>query len=185
MTARPALAVGLRVMVALLPACSSKHADVVVVGDSISALSEDTIDAVVDTSLDVDAESGATIADQREAVDDAIGERPRALVIELGTNDMSERTDQLTGEVTQILDEAASLPCVRWVTVALPGEAAGRFNQFLHEQDAARENLELVDWAAIAPGHPAWFQADNIHPNPSGQLVLAKAIADSIAACTS
>jgi len=171
--------------VTTVPACSSTRADVVVVGDSISVLSEDTIDAVVDAPLEVDAESGATIADQHQAVSDAIDKRPEALVIELGTNDMGEPTDAVTAEVNEILDDAASLPCVRWVTVALPGEAAGRFNQFLHEQDAARDNLELVDWAAIAPGHPTGFEPDNIHPNPSGQLVLAKAMADSIAGCTS
>lgn len=177
---------GLLVLAAVTVAgCAyTRSTTAVVVGDSIGVLSSPAIhDALDDVHVVVDAVDGATIAQQRRTISRVIATRPDALVIELGTNDMTTPLDTLLTEVDDVLDEASDLDCVAWVPVRLPTEHAAALNDHLRAEAAGRTNLHIVDWIAAADGHPDWFQPDGVHPNAAGQAGLAAAIADTVRSC--
>src|SRR5689334_1233545 len=79
------------VIVIASPSHAGRKPEITVVGDSISHAARDEIRAgFAGHELSLDAIPGRTINDQRSAIRRAVAGHPRAIVIELGTNDVRE-----------------------------------------------------------------------------------------------
>jgi hypothetical protein len=159
---------------------------VAIIGDSITVGSQEELVATMPLDdVEVIATSGIRLGPQREAITFAVAAQPDVLVIELGTNDVPMYTPEFLDAIDEVLDETDALPCVRWVTVYVPGadDAVEAINEHLDDATDDHDNLELIDWFTLVDDDPSLLSADGLHPNEEGQQVLADAVAASVARC--
>lgn len=159
---------------------------VVIVGDSISVGAKD--DYLASMPLDdvnVEATSGIRLGGQRKVLTFVIASDPDVLVVELGTNDLPVYEPAFLDEIDSVLDEAADLPCVRWVIPYAPRAATAVKAVREHLEVAVERypNLGLVDWDGMVEDDPTLLADDGLHPDDRGHLELAKAVADSTTSC--
>lgn len=180
-------------------------ADVVVVGDSLTADPQETIAAHLEqsglTSVHIDALGARRISTSyefqgwRNAGLDAIhaihaqGIDPVLWVVELGTNDLPmistcgcSHPEAMAGDlIDAVLAAIGNGEPVAWVTVLNRDDPIGTaaFNEALWRRAGVDPLLTLIDWHATAVGHPEWF-ADHVHQNDAGVLVFAEMYAVAI-----
>lgn len=160
---------------------------ITIIGDSISVgAADEYADAMPLDDVEVVATSGIRLGPQRDAIADAVADRPDVLVIELGTNDVPVFELEFLDEIDEVLAETDALPCVRWVTVYVPNrsDSVAAVNDHLAAALPRHDNLQLVDWFTLVDDDPGLMSDDGLHPNDEGQRVLAQAVAASTASCT-
>lgn len=138
--------------------------------------------------------AGATIDDMRASLLGAATLKPKALIIELGSNDLGyasdpDRTDpsdwsdaveDAIGRIGRTLDDVAGVPCVVWVNVTEWTNFFGydtrrsgpRFNAALAAAAKQDTRLHIVDYAGLfRPDTPERaealevnFDAQRLHP---------------------
>ncbi len=150
---------------------------VYVVGDSITALSRDSI-AVAFTNAGYNATISATpgvkIGQALTNVTTLAHNQPWAWVIELGTDDAGARdatwTQPFLGEWAAI----SPATCVVYVTVSpRSGPVGAQIDSSIARLAQAHANVHVLEWGQLEYTNPAWVSPDGIHPTTVGQAALA------------
>jgi lysophospholipase L1-like esterase len=145
----------------------------------------------------VAARSGATAEEMEPEVVATAGERPRQVIINLGTNDVA-RTSTVPEGLASIERMAAAFPdaaCIHLVTLSEsmvtfedpigPAQRAVELNKGLIDL-AQRNGYGLIRWDQIvadgvARGEP--LTLDSIHPDGTGEARLADAYQAAVESC--
>lgn len=179
--------------------------EVVVVGDSITAMNEPQIAGSLDdagiSQVHFHALGARRIADSYEwhgwrssgleaiaAVRDA-GVDPDLWLVELGTNDVllagmcgcRDRVEDAALLIDQVLDAIGPGETIVWVTVLNRDDpdSSDYFNAALRSRASVEPTMEVLDWHAAAVDHPDWFM-DQVHPSQVGAGELAGLYIDAI-----
>jgi lysophospholipase L1-like esterase len=174
---------------------------VVLLGDSITELSEPTLEARLGDrwALLVDGRSGATVAQRLPAAERAATDDPRQVVVNLGTNDVTLLLDPAgsVAQMRELLDLFPDATCLHVVTVGEGIEINGRrydteaaaFNEGLWSLAAADPRITVLDWDAALRAEetrgaaPDDLLHDTVHPTARGEEVLASLYASGLEAC--
>jgi hypothetical protein len=199
-TARLSIAVA---AVAVLAACSdpddqasSPPAEgIVVVGDSITALSTDAITAELSDGSEVTvlAAVGKTFESSQPNADLAASEDPSVAVIALGTNDVwrTRPIDDIQRSMDEMLAKFDGA-CVIMVNLNENARDAISLDGTRYDNDVARqvnalmrERVErIVDWNGAANADRArYLDRGSIHPTEAGADLLASMMGESAATC--
>jgi lysophospholipase L1-like esterase len=105
---------------------------------------------------------------------------PRVVVLSLGTNDDPGSVSAFSRIVRSTVSIAGPSRCVVWSTIVRPpheGVSYAGYNEALRAAARRLPNLVVLDWAAMARSHSAWFGPDGVHPSMSGYRARAAATA--------
>lgn len=205
------ITVGVAVLVAgiataLVFATSAPGARIVIIGDSITAMSVDPIRSGLGDGYDVRiaATSGRRIDEQMDVATGAAGRDNEQVIINLGTNDVLQDQQDLEASAASLRQMVALFPdvrCIHLVTVsdgargmgvALTAEQvagrAGRINAEIRALAAADPRITVIDWdqqvrdyeAANPDDSPT---SDTIHPNGVGKQMLVDDYRAALSAC--
>ena len=190
--------IGLVLSVLLIDvSCASKtQSQVVIVGDSLSALGAPVITQELEAagwSVSIDATAGLTVGDQLATLEQAALGSSDAIVVQLGTNAvLQQAAGKLSAEASsQAVDKALELlgsHCVVWVNVdadpTRPGKGTGLdFNAKLAQEAELRSNLYLVDLDGLIDSDPSLMGGDQVHLEVVGSIALGRKIAEQINHC--
>lgn len=183
------------------PLPAAHPAEVVVVGDSITRLSTQSIrQATASYRVDVLAVNGARAAAMLPAARAAAAPGVGQLIVNLGTNDMLSGADvgSALRSVEEIVSDFPRATCVHLVTVSssiidftdlgLPARTA-RFDAGLRRLGRLDPRIDIVDWSGtvhdyLAAGQPhGSLLIDTVHPTAVGQRLLAQQYAAALRAC--
>jgi lysophospholipase L1-like esterase len=104
---------------------------------------------------------------------------PRVVLVSLGTNDDPGTVSRFSGYVRDVVRIAGPSRCVIWSTIVRPpynGVSYDGYNNVLRRAARAYPNLVLLDWQALAHGHPRWLGSDGVHPSADGYRARAAAV---------
>src|SRR3954451_2052899 len=141
-----------------------RHEDeVLVVGDSMSALSTGPLREHGHNhhyDVKVEAQSGVPLAARTDVLQQAAASGVDRIVVELGTNDVllgepQAIIDALIDQTTTVMQD---VPCVVFVNVGIlrPDDPAGALNAHLAADVALHPNEHVHDWASLLLAHPEW-----------------------------
>jgi hypothetical protein len=186
------------------PSHAGRKPTVAVVGDSIThAARAEVVAALGRRDVSIVAIPGRTISDLDVAIRRAVADHPRAIVVELGTNDVRQisqrryrgtRSAKLLRHVDDLhaaLDLVAPAPCVVWVDVPTVGgghvvdlpRLGPTWNRTLVSNLVGRSNVHLADYAGpLKARGPKWLRANYdrplLHPaTPAARRLVADVIA--------
>lgn len=182
-------------IVAIVSGCGGSSAPagarVLVVGDSITAMSREPITTALERNgwlPTVEALGGTDIAFWRHraatfvrAVD------PQAVVVELGTNQRGGE-QQVRRVVDAVMRGLRRVTTVYWLNVqegkrigarSVPPNPAA-VNRALETAQLRWENLQVLDLNGYFADHPAWHAPDGVHPNAEGQRAIGRFVADNL-----
>jgi lysophospholipase L1-like esterase len=111
---------------------------------------------------------------------------PPVVVASLGTNDDPRATGSFEASVRKSLRSAGKRGCIVWPNIVRPAVAGATYSGYNNVLDRiARRNdhLRVVDWAAMAAHNRGWFGDDGVHPNATGYMARARAIAKQVRRC--
>lgn len=173
-SARPAAVAGILASgLVERPAPATMRAGTFALGDSFLLGSKRVLTAA---HVRVDAEVGRQfyegIPELRAIV--RSGTLPRNVIVHLGTNGFltSKHCDSMVAT-------AGPARRVFFVTVIGPRSWMAPNDRVLKACAARhRQQVVVIDWAAVSAPHPTWFGPDRVHPNPTGRkhynaLILA------------
>jgi lysophospholipase L1-like esterase len=111
---------------------------------------------------------------------------PPVVVASLGTNGDPHAVASFEGSVRKALRAVGKHGCLVWPNIVRPavgGATYAGYNRVLAHLEARRDNLRVVDWVSIATHNRGWFGPDGVHPNATGYIVRARAIARQVRRC--
>jgi hypothetical protein len=111
---------------------------------------------------------------------------PPVVVASLGTNDDPRATGSFEASVRKSLRSVGKRGCIVWPNIVRPSVAGATYAGYNHVLDRiARRNdhLRVVDWAAMAAHNRGWFGSDGVHPNATGYIARARAVAKQVRRC--
>jgi lysophospholipase L1-like esterase len=111
---------------------------------------------------------------------------PPVVVASLGTNDDPHATSSFEHAVREVLGSVGKHGCVVWPNIVRPavgGATYAGFNRVLSRLSAKRDNLRIVDWVAMVAHNRSWIGLDGVHPNATGYMARARAIAKQVRRC--
>ena len=150
---------------------------VAVVGDSITKLSEQSIEASLTQAgyhPMVQAVIGIEMAQAVPSIDQFAEQDPNDWIVELGTNDAGHNNQLWELPFLAIWHQVRSSGCVIYVSVSQrAGPIATQINASLAGLARAHANVHILDWGSLEYLNPAWLEPDLIHPTPVGQAELA------------
>lgn len=156
---------------------SSDRPTVAVVGDSITALSQQSIA----TSLrqagyepSIEAVIGIEAGQAEPLVEQLAEQKPNDWIIELGTNDAGRDNPSWASPFLAEWNQVRSSGCVIYLSVSShAGPIAAQINASLEGLARAHANVHILDWGSLEYGNSSWIEPDMIHPTPAGQAELA------------
>ncbi|MCU1366803.1 MAG: hypothetical protein JWN39_2442 [Ilumatobacteraceae bacterium] len=171
---------------------------IAMVGDSITALSKDTIEAVLKdvgfTSVTVNAEPGRRIEVGTKPTPGleivkfiaASNPVPQMWVIALGTNDDGLYADDsdYQGLIDDMLGAIPSTAPLVWVSTYRNDQLAAceRFNLLMRASLRKRGHATVGEWyQAVTKSKESILTHDGVHPNADGILVFADTVRAAIA----
>lgn len=97
------------------------------------------------------------------------------VVVAVGYNDFE---DQYAGNIETALGalKQAGVRRVLWLTLHTAYHSYLNMNDDIFAAAARHPEMTVVDWNVYALGHPAWFQADNLHLTGPGAEAMATLI---------
>lgn len=154
---------------------------VLAVGDSVMKGAEGAIPAALaGREVVVDAEvSRSTERSVQSAL--ARGADWDVVVVLLAHNDAGSAS-AYQPPYRQLLDAYASVPRIVVLTVHEVRSSYPAVNDFLRAEAAARPNVEVLDWNALADANPGATAGDGLHLSNSGASLMAGEIAARVAA---
>jgi lysophospholipase L1-like esterase len=111
---------------------------------------------------------------------------PPVVVASLGTNDDPHAVSSFDHAVREALRAVGKHGCVVWPNIVRPavgGATYAGFNHVLSRLAAKRDNLRVVDWVAMVAHNRGWIGEDGVHPNATGYMARARAIARQVRRC--
>ena len=178
--------------------CGRSHkGPVAVLGDSITALSNDTLHATLDGHYTISV-IGKFGARTDEALDEATllaRADPEQAIINLGTNDaIQDVPAERTGaNLDKLVATFRGATCIGLVTIDEQMTAFGvshrasaaAVNAQIRRIADAVDTVSVIDWTQLVAGHGgvAAMTTDGVHPNPTGMQVLADAYLDALNDC--
>jgi len=111
---------------------------------------------------------------------------PPVVVASLGTNDDPHATGSFEAAVRKSLRATGKRGCIVWPNIVRPavgGATYAGYNNVLDRIARRNDHLRVVNWAAIAAHNRAWFGDDGVHPNATGYMTRARAIAKQVRGC--
>jgi lysophospholipase L1-like esterase len=111
---------------------------------------------------------------------------PPVVVASLGTNDDPRATGSFEAAVRKSLRAVGKRGCVVWPSIVRPAVAGATYagyNRILERIARRNDHLRVVDWAAMAARNRGWFGPDGVHPNATGYMARARAIARQVRRC--
>ena len=183
----------------LLSGCGGGKGPVVaVVGDSITVVSAPGVEAELrGYSLYMRAIDGKRIDEMIPSLRAEMARKPRAVVVNLGTNDalQAQTHSNWLGSFDTVWALTRSRPCVIFVTVSTyadnlgKGTVANDINLAIRKLAAEHHNVHIVDWNAAVHANRSLLAsrnppADNIHPYSSpGWRWLGNHYRNALLAC--
>ena len=186
------LALVIALVVWLWPSPSNPR--VVVVGDSITVFAHHEINHALGSNYSVTTSAvvGQRIDEMLPALQRDLKKHPRAVVLNLGTNDVLQarlHPDWPPG-FNMMIAMVANVPCVVLTTIstlaatspapepAAEGQVASEINGAILTTAANHPNVHVVDWNQIVhnPDGITLLIPDRIHPSDAGSRVLATEI---------
>jgi lysophospholipase L1-like esterase len=185
-----AVALGVLALVPAAPASAGRHAvgkRLFVVGDSLAVGTKPYLPRFLHgwrtrTSVSISKhapEGAAELARRGHSL-------PPVVVASLGTNDDPHATGSFEAAVRKSLRAAGKHGCIVWPNIVRPavsGATYAGFNNVLVRLAATHDNLRVVDWAAMAAHNRGWFGDDGVHPDATGYIARARAIAKQVRRC--
>jgi hypothetical protein len=174
---------------------------VVLIGDSITAnLAAAARSALHDSySVELDGRPGYRVDQLVESAQNASRFPFRQVVVNLGTNDVMTPDQDLAaslGAMAQIIASFPEVDCIHVVTVneqmvsdeVDAGARASRFNDGLQQLAADDDRVNIIDWNEIVASYEAehpgeMITTDTVHPDETGNRLLAEAYEDALDAC--
>jgi len=111
---------------------------------------------------------------------------PPVVVASLGTNDDPHATGSFEAAVRKALRAAGKRGCIVWPNIVRPavgGATYAGYNNVLDRIAKRNDHLRVVDWSVMAAHNRGWFGDDGVHPNATGYLARARAIARQVRRC--
>ncbi|WP_165313289.1 acyltransferase family protein [Rothia halotolerans] len=154
--------------------------DVTVVGDSVTLAAAPALEAALPGAT-VDAEVSRDVPAGLEALErrrDA-GRLGRIVVVSLSTN--SEMTREQIDRLLDVAEDGRMRQVVLVTGQAPPSLAwVGASNAAVRDAVGGSDRLVLADWAAASDGRPDLLVSDGVHPQPAGQELYARTVADAV-----
>jgi hypothetical protein len=150
---------------------------VLAVGDSIMLGATQALFTAFGGDITIDALVSRRFASAEEVLDGyrARGAIPETVIIDLGTN------GSLTvEEFDSLMASLAGVPRVFFLTVQVPRTFEQATNDLLAAEVAKWDTAHLIDWHAIAVGHPEYVGGDGFHLTGTGVQVYADVIRSSV-----
>ncbi|EOT39645.1 acyltransferase family protein [Enterococcus columbae] len=155
----------------------AKELSITAVGDSVMLGSVEELKEIFPKII-VDADVGRQLYSGAEVIQKLKDEKllSKNLIIALGTNGVysEENFDQmmqLIGKKRQVYLVNTYVPTQRW---------QDDVNRFLAKKAKEYSNITLINWHHLAEKHEAWFEADNVHLKPDGQIGYTSLIAQTV-----
>ena len=164
--------------------------DVLVLGDSLAVGTYPYLGSMLpDRRLRYEAQVGINTDQARSALKRLLQKNlvPPVVVVSAGTNDSALNPSAWRAEVEQILRMLGPNRCVVWSNIVRPKSSSGGpgpLNAVLTSVVGQYENLDVVDWAAMAAAHPRWLVHDGIHPDEQGMRARAEGLAEGVLQCS-
>lgn len=162
---------------------------VLVVGDSVTHLSQDEIQQELDwaTTVDIRAHDGYRTDQLLATTQDGIAQDPDVAIIMTGYNDILGDTVE-TDALDTMVELVDQVPCTVWLLLpeenAYDTEIARRWNARVQELTAGHPTIHLTrEWLELIEDAPAFTyvsKADGVHPNELGQQAIAEVMADAV-----
>lgn len=194
----------LGILVAVAPSCTDAGERVAVLGDSITSLDTEALEADLGDGyrFTISGNFGMTTEQVRPEVE-ALAERSfDQVIINLGTNDVLQgRSAQHAVDViAQYVAMFDSARCLHVVTVnehmenqrdgQATAEGARQFNEALRAFAESQDRVTVIDWNAVAAQNltsseppTSTLTSDSVHPTPEGNQALNGLYADALGDC--
>jgi lysophospholipase L1-like esterase len=111
---------------------------------------------------------------------------PPVVVASLGTNDDPHATGSFEAAVRKSLRAVGKHGCIVWPNIVRPavgGATYVGYNNVLDRIAKHTDRLRVVDWALMAAHNRGWFGDDGVHPDATGYMARARAIAKQVRRC--
>ena len=111
---------------------------------------------------------------------------PPVVVASLGTNDDPHAVSSFEASVRKSLRAVGKHGFIVWPNIVRPAVAGATYAGYNHVLDhiaGHNPHLRIVDWVSIAAHHRSWFGSDGVHPDATGYMVRAAAIAKKVRHC--
>jgi len=111
---------------------------------------------------------------------------PPVVVASLGTNDDPHGISSFEHAVSTALGAVGKHGCVVWPNIVRPavgGATYAGFNRVLARAADRHDNLRVVDWVAMVAHNRGWIGGDGVHPDATGYMARARAIAHQVRHC--
>lgn len=198
------LSVLIVLVLATTAGCSNKGDSVAVMGDSITALDQSTMEEQLggDYELFITGNFGKTVAEVMPEAEVLAQREYDQVIINLGTNDVLQDLplDSSMAAMRKMIDLFPSARCVHLVdinehlivqdTTTSRTEQATAFNAALEEMASKDDRLSIIDWNEVAAGalndeDPPWstLTKDSIHPTDAGNTELNQLYRSALQDC--
>jgi len=151
-----------------------KNSRVFIVGDSLTVGSAPYLRRKLGPevrSVTVDAQVGRFTGPGISKLKTKRAKKSQIWVVALGTNDSPSKS-QTRKNVKEVMRHAGNRSVI-WVNVVRPGGYGG-VNRILSKADNARDNLSVLDWAAVIRSKSSLLTGDRVHLTSYGYKIRAK-----------
>ena len=173
---------------AAAPAAAAPPRHLFVIGDSLAEynrpyLKHELRGWKIDSDFNVARPANQTARDLRDRARRA--PLPPVINVSSGTGDDPEHPETVQRAVRRVMRIAGPNRCVVWENVwrlRLEEPTFDTINFVLWSEDAARDNLRVIDWHGMVEEHNDWL-IDLVHVNPEGNRARAAAVASEVRLC--
>jgi lysophospholipase L1-like esterase len=166
-----------------------------VVGDSVTVYAagalRSRLSSTVEGRIEIDAEIGRNV----DLLDDLVRQqlartdRPRAMVLALGTNPDAGWT---LSDYRRVVDSIPDSITVVLVTVfrsrgTVPASVLHQlddYSRWMRSIARTRDNVCVAPWRGRVSGRGEHYLLDGVHPNRRGSRLLADVVAEAVAQCS-